>query len=149
MSLRNWLDNRWLVEHKPSPEEVADLLSVVDRDLQDAVVDRISAGWRLGIAYNAALQLATLALAAEGYRPERQRSHEMAVQSLRYTVGLSQGAIDKLDTVRRKRHLSNYERAGTASQREAEEVYDMAIELRRTVIEWLGGNHPNLLGDLT
>ena len=48
MSLRNWLDNRWLVEHKPSPEE---------------------------------------------------------------------------------------------------EVYDMAIELRRTVIEWLGGNHPDLLGD--
>ena len=147
MSLRNWLDNRWLVEHKPSPEEVADLLSVVERDLQDAVVDRISADWRLGIAYNAALQLAILALAAEGYRPERQRSHEMAVQSLRYTVGLSQEAIDKLDTVRRKRHLSNYERAGTASQREAEEVYDMAIELRRTVIEWLGGNHPDLLGN--
>ena len=73
MSLRNWLDNRWLVEHKPSPEEVADPLSVVERDLQDAVVDRISADWRLGIAYNAALQLAILALAAEGYRPERQR----------------------------------------------------------------------------
>jgi hypothetical protein len=146
MSLRNWQENRWLVEHRPSPEETADLLAIVDRDLQDAAVDRLSADWRLGIAYNAALQLAILALAAEGYRPERERSHERAVRSLRYTVGLSQDAIDTLDAVRRKRHLSNYERAGTASYREAEEVYDLATDLRRIVMEWVGDNHPSLLG---
>ena len=145
MSLRNWLENRWLVEHQPSPEETADLLAVVERDLQDAAVDRLSADWRLGIAYNAALQLSILALAAEGYRPERQRSHERAVQSLRYTVGLGQDEVDMLDLVRRKRHLSNYERAGTASYGEAEEVYGLAVELRRTVMEWLGDNHPALL----
>jgi len=139
------LENRWLVEHQPSPEETADLLAVVDRDLQDAAVDRLSADWRLGIAYNAALQLAILALSAEGYRPERQRSHERAVQSLRYTVDLSQDAIDTLDAVRRKRHLSNYERAGTASYQEAEEVYDLAVGLRQTVLDWLGINHPALL----
>ena len=140
------MENRWLVEHQPSPEETADLLAVVDRDLQDAAVDRLSADWRLGIAYNAALQLALLALAAEGYRPERQRSHERAVQSLRYTIGLSQESIDVLDAVRRKRHLSNYERAGTASYREAEEVYELASGLRIDVMEWMRERHPNLLG---
>jgi hypothetical protein len=146
MSLKNWLENRWLVEHQPSPEETADLLAVVERDLQDAAVDRLSADWRLGIAYNAALQLAILALAAEGYRPERQRSHERAVQSLRYTVGLGQDEVDMLDLVRRKRHLSNYERAGTASYQEAAEVYEAAVELQGIVMEWLAKKHPTLLG---
>lgn len=146
MSLKNWLENRWLVEHQPSPEETADLLAVVERDLQDAAVDRLSADWRLGIAYNAALQLAILALAAEGYRPERQRSHERAVQSLRYTVGLGQDEVDMLDLVRRKRHLSNYERAGTASYQEAAEVYEAAVELQGIVMQWLAKKHPTLLG---
>lgn len=146
MSLRNWLENHWLVEHQPSSEEISDLLAVVERDLQDAAVDRLSADWRLGIAYNAALQLALLALAAEGFRPERQRSHERAVQSLRYTVGLSQGSIDTLDAVRRKRHLSNYERAGTTSYKEAEEVYELASGLRLAVLEWMQERHPDLLG---
>ena len=36
MTLQSWLTNRWLVEHEPSAEEIADLLSVVDRDLPDA-----------------------------------------------------------------------------------------------------------------
>ena len=36
VGLRDWLANRWLVEHEPSREEIADLLAVVDRDLQDA-----------------------------------------------------------------------------------------------------------------
>lgn len=39
------------------------------------------------MAYNAARQLATLALAAEGFRTDRLRAHERTIQSLRYTVG--------------------------------------------------------------
>jgi len=146
MSLKDWQENRWLAEHEPSSEEVADLLTVVNRDLQDAAVDRLSADWRLGIAYNAALQLALLALAAEGYRPERQRTHERAVQSLRLTIGLDQEVVDTLDVVRRKRHLSIYERAGTASSSEAEEVYRLAVALRDQVLEWMKREHPELLG---
>jgi hypothetical protein len=66
VSLSDWLANRWIVSHEPSREEIADLFAVVDRDLKDAAVPRLSADWRLGIAYNAALQLATLALAGGG-----------------------------------------------------------------------------------
>jgi hypothetical protein len=36
MTLQSWLANRWLVEHETSAEEIADLLSVVDRDLIDS-----------------------------------------------------------------------------------------------------------------
>jgi hypothetical protein len=78
MSLSDWLASRWLVVHESSPEEIRDLLEVVDRDLADAALEGLSPDWRLGIAYNAALQLATLALAAEGFRPARDRAHERA-----------------------------------------------------------------------
>ena len=67
--MQDWLANRWLVAHEPNEQEIADLFAVVDRDLEDAAVPRLSNEWRLGITYNAALQLATLALAAEGTAP--------------------------------------------------------------------------------
>jgi hypothetical protein len=145
MILRNWLEARWLTEHTPSREEVADLLEVVDRDLADAGVDGLSPDWRLGIAYNAALQLATLALAAEGYRPERSRAHERAILSLRFTIKADQSTIDTLDGVRRKRNLSNYERAGSTSFQEASEIHELAKELRAQVISWLRSHHSDLL----
>ena len=145
MSLSAWLANRWLVEHRVSQEEIADLLAVVDRDLEDAALDRLSSDWRLGISYNAALQLAILALAAEGYRVDRQRAHERAILSLRFTVELEKDHIAVLDGVRRKRNIANYERAGTASAGEAEEVFQLACDLRTRVMEWLKRNHPHLL----
>ena len=42
MTLADWLANRWLVEHEPTAEETADLFAVVDRDLKDAAVPRLS-----------------------------------------------------------------------------------------------------------
>jgi hypothetical protein len=144
MSLQDWLANRWLVEHAPSREEVEDFLSVVERDLRDASIENLSPDWRLGIAYNAALQLATLALAAEGYRPARERAHERAILSLRFTVCIEGPLVDTLDGVRRKRNISNYERAGTASASEAREMYKIATELRNRVLAWLRATHPEL-----
>ena len=63
MSLKDWLKNGWLVEHKTSPQEITDLLGVMDRDLADCETPGLSPDWRLNIAYNAALQAATAALA--------------------------------------------------------------------------------------
>lgn len=145
MSLDDWLANGWLEPHESSPEEVRALLALVDRDLGDAAIDRLSADGRLGIAYNAALRLAVLALAASGYRPTRIRGHERAIQSLRHTVGLDQDIVDTLDAVRRKRNLSNYERAGTASPSEAEDVYQLVKGLRLQVVTWLEERYPELL----
>ena len=36
MSLTDWLRNGWLTEHETSPSEIADLLGVVERDLDDS-----------------------------------------------------------------------------------------------------------------
>jgi hypothetical protein len=141
VTLADWLANRWIVAHEPTVEEIADLFTVVDRDLADAATPALSADWRLGIAYNAALQLATLALAAEGYRPGRDRAHERAILSLRETVGVSQRRVDLLDAVRRKRNQSNYERAGTTSATEADELLKVVTELRSDVVSWLEKQH--------
>ena len=46
MSLKQWADNGWLRPHQASRQEVADLLSIVDRDLDDAAKTAISADWR-------------------------------------------------------------------------------------------------------
>lgn len=121
MSLADWLASRWIVAHTPSRKEIADLLALVDRDLRNAAVPRLSTDWRLGISYNAALQLATLALAAEGYRPGRERAHERAILSLRETARIASATVDMVDRVRRKRNQLTYEHAGTTADAEAEE----------------------------
>lgn len=42
VSLQDWLANRWLVAHEPNEQEIAELFAVVDRDLKDAAVPRLS-----------------------------------------------------------------------------------------------------------
>jgi hypothetical protein len=64
MSLRDWLKNGWAIEHETTRQEIADLLSLMDRDLSDCQSPGLSADWQLGIAYNAALQAAVAGLAA-------------------------------------------------------------------------------------
>ena len=87
MSLRDWQKNSWLVAHKSSPEEIAALLAIVERDLANARVAGLADDWRLSIAYNAALQAATAALAAAGFRAAREQHHYRTIQSLALTIG--------------------------------------------------------------
>ena len=42
MSLRDWLSNGLLVEHKSSSEEVADLLGLAERDSEDCRASGLS-----------------------------------------------------------------------------------------------------------
>jgi hypothetical protein len=79
--------NGWLVAHKSSKQEIANLLGIVARDLKDSQAKNVSDDWRFAIAYNAALQAATAALAASGYRAGRDGHHYRVIQSLELTVG--------------------------------------------------------------
>lgn len=145
MSLKGWARNGWLTEHKTSSQEIADLLRVADRDLADCGVEGLSADWCLNIAYNAALQSATAALAASGYRSSREAHHYRVIQSLEYTIGAEKGLIRQLDQFRKKRNISDYERAGLVSEQEAGEMELLARRLRKKVAEWLRSNHPQLV----
>ena len=87
MSFADWVKNGWLVAHKSSKQEIANLLGIVARDLKDSQAKDVSDDWRFAIAYNAALQAATAALAAAGYRAGRDSHHYRVIQSLELTAG--------------------------------------------------------------
>ncbi len=145
MSLTDWKAAGWLVEHEPSQDETRALFGVIDRDLQDSGVAALSPDTQLGLAYNAALQAATIALAAHGYRASRERKHYVTIQSLAVTIGAEAVTVRKLDVFRKKRNVGDYERAGSTSAKEASELRDLARELRAAVHDWLVRHHPELL----
>jgi hypothetical protein len=145
MSLRDWLAARWVSAHESSRDETARLLGVAEQNLRDSGVTGISADLRLSAAYNAALQLATAAIAAEGYRVGRERHHERTIESLAHTIGAEPALVRRLDAYRRKRNVTWYEQAGVVSDAEAEEMREFAEQLRDRVVAWLRERHPELL----
>ena len=74
MTLESWKENGRLRPHHTSKREVQGILDLAERDLADASRVEISKDWRFNIAYNAGLQLSTLALYASGYRTGRGES---------------------------------------------------------------------------
>ncbi|MBM3301831.1 MAG: hypothetical protein FJY85_18005 [Deltaproteobacteria bacterium] len=145
MSLEQWSSKGWLVAHRTSPQEVADLLRLMDRDLGDCRASGLSPDWRLNISCNAALQSAKAALAACGYRASREAQHMRIVGSLAFAAGMKPADIQQLDMFRRKRNISDYERSGEVSAGEADEMVELAERIRQLVLEWLTKNHPELI----
>jgi hypothetical protein len=145
MTLHDWLRNSWLEEHQPSLRETSDLLAAAESDLCNAQVPRLSADWRMSIAYNAALRLTNVALAACGFRAARDAHHYRLIQSLELTISLDAGKVRQFEAFRKKRNISNYDRSGSVSTREAQEMLALAQFLQQAVVNWLRANHPDLL----
>lgn len=144
MSLQQWTENGWLRPHQTSAQEIADLLTIVTRDLADAE-GNISADWRFGIAYNAALKLGTILLHASGYRPEKTLQHYRTITALPEILGKQwEDEADYLETCRRKRNIAEYDRAGVITEQEATELVTFCRELRQEVLDWLHQTHPKL-----
>ena len=145
MSLSDWERNGWLTKHQTSRNEIRDLLQVVERDLADSVAEGLSADWRMNIAYNAALQAATAALAAAGYRAARDAHHYRVIHSLRETIGTDASVVATFDAFRKKRNTTGYERVGLVSDADAEAMRALAMGLRDDVLAWLKKHHAALL----
>jgi len=149
MSLERWEHNGWLRPHKTGPKEVANILALIERDLRDAARSEVSSDWRFNIAYNAGLQLATLVLYAGGYRAGRGESkHYRVIQALPLVMGEGFSAVSTyLDHCRRKRNVSEYDAAGTISEKEAEDLLRTVREFKFEVRKWLQQNHAELCLD--
>lgn len=142
MSLQQWAENGWLRAHQTSSQEIADLWAIVARDLADAERD-ISADWRFGIAYNAALKLCTILVHAAGYRPEKALQHYRTLAALPEVLGEQwKDEADYLETCRRKRNIAEYDRAGVATEQDAVELVAFCQNLRQAVSAWLTKHHP-------
>ena len=145
MSLADWRRNSWLLEHETSAEEIVALLAIIDRDLANARLAGLADDWKFSIAYNAALQAATVALSAAGYRAARDQHHYRTIQSLALTIGWPAGKVDRFDRLRKKRNIVGYETAGVVSARESREMYELAAGLRDDVLTWVKKHDATLL----
>jgi hypothetical protein len=145
MSLSQWANNGWLRRHQTSSREIQDLLAIVARDLADAQGD-ISADWRFGIAYNAALKLCTILLHASGFQPEKALQHYRTLHALPLILGSDwRSEAEYLDACRIKRNSVEDDRAGSATKKDADELIEFTRELRDAVRTWLQTNHIELV----
>jgi len=144
-----WVSSGALQRHRTSPEEIAQLLGIVERDLADSRIEKLSSDSRLTIAYNAALQAAKTALAAAGYRVSSSEKghHYRLVESLRFTVEMPPPDVDLLQRMKKKRNISDYDVSGAVTDHEAGEMYELALRVRDRVVKWLRETNPRLLGE--
>lgn len=149
MSLLDWLDEEKISPHTTNPQEVQNLFKVIDRDIADAEITAISADRRFATAYNAALQLATVALLASGYRVTAGKGHHyVTLSSLQFTMGKnSLPRMKYLNVCRQTRNKTDYDRAGVTEEHEVEELLSELVQFRKDVIAWLKKRHPSLLQD--
>src|ERR1039458_2040327 len=110
MSLEKWAEYGWLRAESTSPEEIADLLGIVSRDLHDARVEAISEDRRFEAAFNAARTAANVALRACGYRTATQLGHHLkTVETLELTIQGDRRLIQKLRVFSKKRNARSEE----------------------------------------
>ena len=145
MTLKQWSENGWLKTHKTSPQEIGNLLAIVERDIKDASQAEISADWAFGIAYNAALKLCTVLLYAQGYKAERSLQHYRTIQALPLILGSERkNDADYLDSCRTKRNIVEYDYVGGATRDNALELIEFVKDLKGDVESWLEKNYPEL-----
>ena len=147
MTLDDWLANHWISEHTTSDEEFSALRAVVRRDLRDAGVESLSADRRFATAYNAALQLSKMALAAAGFRLSKGHGgHERAFDVVRYVVVTDEidDLCDYFDTCRRKRNDIDYDFADVVTDTELGEILGKVSEYRELIEGWVRDSRPDL-----
>ncbi|WP_241021077.1 DNA-binding protein [Burkholderia sp. Ac-20344] len=95
---------------QPDREQATRLLSAAERNLADAQLAGLSNENRFDAAYKAIMQLAMLALHANGFRTltSRPGHHQTAIQTLPRTIGLPVERMIVLDALRKQRNLSDY-----------------------------------------
>jgi hypothetical protein len=141
------LASRRVRRHTTSRKEVDNLRALIERDLQDAALPGLSSDRTFATAYNAALQLAKLAIACAGYRVAfGTRQHQTTFEAVKLVGigGASSNLADYFDTCRRKRNLLDYDTADVVSDSEAKELLEKAKEFRELMDAWLKKHHPSL-----
>lgn len=129
----------------PDKAQVAKLLAAAERNMTDAQLQGLSNENRFDAAYKATMQLAMLALHANGYRTltSKPGHHQTAIQTLGLTVGLPQARIIVLEALRKQRNLADYS-GDLVPEAAANECLHCAKELLAHLRAWLRANKPEL-----
>ena len=145
MSLQDWQKQQLLKTHNPTKEEIESLFRVIDRCISDASVEDISADLRFNTAYQAALELAKVALHASGYRlSAKDGYHWRMMMSIKFTMG-NKSRANYLNVCRQTRNKSSYDTVGLSTLDDVEELLNEVKDFRQDVVDWLKQHHPDLL----
>lgn len=130
----------------PDPAAIGKLLAAAQRNLADAQLAGLSAENRFDAAYKAIMQLAMVALQANGYRTltSKPGHHQTAIQTLTISVGVAPAQVIVLDTLRKLRNLSDYS-GDLLPDAVAAECLASAQALQGHVLAWLKAHRPDLL----
>lgn len=145
MSLQNLLGIS-LDAIAPDKAQVGKLMAAAQRNMDDSQLAGLSAENRFDAAYKAIMQLAMVALHANGFRTltSKPGHHQTAIQTLALTVGLPQPQVILLDALRKQRNLSDYS-GDLVPDATVAACADGAQALMAHVRTWLTANRPDLL----
>lgn len=145
MSLQNLLGIS-LDRVAPDKAQTAKLLAAARRNLADARIPHLSTENKFDAAYKAVMQLAMLALNANGYRTLTSKAghHQTAIQALTLTVTLAPEKVRLLDAMRKLRNLSDYS-GDLIPDAAVAECLAAAQDLLAHVLAWLVNHKPELL----
>jgi hypothetical protein len=145
MTWQELLATHRIESHVTSKQELDDLRRAVGRNLQDAALPGLSADNKFGLAYEAGLLLAKMAVACAGYRVKGQGAHQTTFVAIKLAMGPSIAVTASyLDRCRRKRNEISYDTAGLVSNTEAEELAAEMKEFQMAVDGWIVKNHLHL-----
>jgi hypothetical protein len=146
MTWKQWLAAGDIRVHKTSRQEIENLRALITRDLADAAIPALSADRRFATAYSAALQAATIAVACSSYRVSaRAGHHAITFQAAQFAIGKTAASLtDYFETCRRKRNVIDYIHSSVATDTEADELQQKAVEFHQLVEKWVAERHPKL-----
>ena len=148
MLLKKWVSEKRLEVHKTNSDEIRNLFDLVERDIRDAMIVQLSADRRFATVYNAALQLATIALHVGGYRVKGGSAghHWVTISSIPDIMGRNQkNRSDYFNACRTKRNITDYDRVGEISEEEVSDLIREVKEFKRDVITWIKQKYHDLL----
>jgi len=116
--------------------EVERLFAIAARDLGQAEMEALHLDTRYALAYNAALQLATVVLRLHGVRVRTQAFHARTFAELKGRLPRDrQHFAEYFDRARRKRNIAAYEQANVASEAEVDDLIERVSAFQAWVKE--------------
>jgi hypothetical protein len=142
MSLKKFISNGVIFKQPLHKGEIAKLLKIVDRDIKEASQACHEIDWQFAIAYNAALQLATVVLRASAFRANTKVGHHWATFAVLPDIlgDDFREVADFFNDCRNKRNTIEYCDSGTITKKEAEKLIHEVKEFKTKVLAWLEVN---------
>lgn len=142
MNLEELLNQNKIKLHTTSKEEIQNLINAIERDIKDANTHGLSSDRRFCIAYNAILLSATILLNCSGYCTVGESHHFNTIRTIPIILGEEYLKLSRyFDHCRYKRNLADYERIGSISNKEAQEILAETKNFFLIIKEWIKVKH--------